>query len=96
MIGNFVNDPWIIRRLPAMIAAAGFSGTRLRSHGYAQTTDPAYLLSIIDRGTDALVAGGRISADLGRALKAEARRRVQAGAFFGHIAYASLTATKPG
>jgi hypothetical protein len=28
-------------------------------------------------------------------LKAEARRRVEAGTFFGHIAYASLTARKP-
>jgi hypothetical protein len=28
------------------------------------------------------------------ALKAEARRRVEAGTFFGHIAYASLIAQK--
>jgi hypothetical protein len=95
MMQNFLNDPWIVRRLPGMIAAAGFTGTRLRSHGYAQTSDPAYLLSIVDRGTDALVTSGRIGAELGEALKAEARRRVLAGSFFGYIAYASLTASKP-
>jgi ubiquinone/menaquinone biosynthesis C-methylase UbiE len=94
MMQNFLNDPWIVRRLPGMIATAGFTGTRLRSHGYAQTTDPAYLLSIVDRGTDALVADGRIGAELGEALKGEARRRVTAGSFFGYIAYASLTARK--
>jgi hypothetical protein len=77
-----------------MIATAGFTGTRLRSHGYARTTDPAYLLSIVDRGTDALVTGGRIGAELSEALKGEARRRVRAGSFFGYIAYASLTARK--
>ena len=55
-----------------------------------------YLLSIVDRGTDALVNSGRIGTELGEALKAEARRRVQAGSFFGYIAYASLTASKPG
>lgn len=95
MMKNFVNDPWVVRRLPGMIAAVGFTGTRLRSHGYAQTSDPTYLLSIVDRGTDALVTSARIGAELGEALKAEARRRVEAGSFFGYIAYASLTASKP-
>src|SRR5215813_1387977 len=84
MMQNFLNDPWIVRRLPGMITAAGFTGTRLRSHGYAQTSDPAYLLSIVDRDTEALVTSGRIGAELGEALKAEARRRVQAGSFFGY------------
>jgi arsenite methyltransferase len=94
-IENFVNDPWIIRRLPAMAAAAGFAGTQLRSHGYAQITDPAYMLSIIDRGADALTAAARIGPGLCEALKSEARRRAAAHSFYGHIAYASLTARKP-
>lgn len=94
-IQNFVHDPWIIRQLPAMAAAAGFAGTRLRSHGYAQITEPAYMLSVIDRGADALTAAGRIGPELGQALKSEARRRTAAHSFFGHIAYASLTARKP-
>ena len=53
------HDPWVIRRLPGLAAAAGFTGIGLRSHGYAQITEPAYLLSLIDRGTDALAAAGR-------------------------------------
>jgi SAM-dependent methyltransferase len=96
MVQNFVNDRWIIRRLPAMTAAAGYTETRLRIHGYAQTTDPAYLLSIVDRGADALVAAGRIGPELCQALKSEARRRSTAQSFFGYIAYASLTSRKPG
>lgn len=78
-----------------MTTGAGFTATRLRSHGYAQTSDPAYLLSVIDRGADALAAAGNIGTGLSQALKAEARHRAQAGTFFGHIAYASLTARRP-
>jgi hypothetical protein len=50
------------------------------------------MLSVVDRGAAALAGAGRISAALVEALKAEARGRVEAGTFFGHIAYASLTA----
>jgi hypothetical protein len=53
-----------------------------------------YMLAIIDRGADALLAGGRISVEAADALKTEARRRSDAGEFFGHIAYASLIARK--
>jgi hypothetical protein len=46
-----------------------------------------------ERGADALAAAGRIGPELAAAL-AEARRRVDANSFFGHVAYASLTARK--
>ncbi len=49
----------------------------------------------VDGGADALVASGRIGAELAAALKAEARRRVASGEYFGHIAYASLVAHNP-
>jgi hypothetical protein len=91
----FIHDPWLVRRLPAMVRAAGFDGVALRSHGYAQIDEPPYLLSIADRGADRLVADGRIGPDLAAALKSEARRRVEAGTFFGFIAYASVTALRP-
>jgi hypothetical protein len=45
-------------------------------------------------GADALVVVGRIGADAASALKAEARRRVASGEYFGHIAYMSLVARK--
>jgi hypothetical protein len=41
------------------------------------------------------VSSGRIGADMAAALKAEARRRVTSGEYFGHIAYMSCVAHKP-
>jgi hypothetical protein len=78
-----------------MIEAAGFTDTSVHSYGFIQTHDADYMVSIADRGADALVAHGRISTDLAQALKAEARHRVANGSFFGHIAYASFLARKP-
>jgi arsenite methyltransferase len=91
----YVHDPWVVRRLLALVRATGLEPGPLRSHGYAEVDDPDYLLTITYRGADALVACGRIGAELGEALKAEARRRVEEHAFFGHIAYASLVARRP-
>lgn len=51
--------------------------------------------TVVDRGADLLRASGQIGDELAAALKAEARRRVEAGAFFGHIACASLAARRP-
>jgi hypothetical protein len=65
-----------------------------RGHGYVEAEN-GYVMTVVDRGADFLVAGGRIGDELAAALKAEARRRVDGGAFFGHIAYASLIARKP-
>jgi len=90
----YITDPWLVRRLPGMVREAGFAAGRLRSHGYVQVDDPDYMLSIADRGADTLAASGTIGAELAAALKAEARRRAAAHAFFGHVAYASLTARK--
>jgi hypothetical protein len=53
------------------------------------------MLSIADRGAEALATAGTIGRELADALKSEARRRVSVDAFFGHVAYASLTARKP-
>jgi hypothetical protein len=52
------------------------------------------MLSVVDRGSDMLAGSGQIGDDLAAALKAEARRRVDSGSFFGHIAYASVVARK--
>jgi ubiquinone/menaquinone biosynthesis C-methylase UbiE len=91
----YVTDPWLVRRLPRAVRDAGFVGGRLRSHGYVQVDDPDYMLSIADRGADTLAAAGTIGTQFADALKAEARRRVAAHEFYGHVAYASLTARKP-
>jgi hypothetical protein len=75
---------------------AGFHVECLRGHSYVEAPASAgYMLAIVDRGADALVGSGRIGEDTAAALKAEARRRSDAGEFFGHIAYVSLIAGKP-
>jgi ubiquinone/menaquinone biosynthesis C-methylase UbiE len=90
-----VHDPWIVGRLTTLAARSGFVAGRLRSFGHVQMDDTEYVVSIVERGAAALVAEGRVGPYLGEALKAEARRRAQAGALFGHIAYACLMARKP-
>jgi arsenite methyltransferase len=59
-----------------------------------QIRDADYMVSIVDRGVQTLAATGRIGGVLAGALESEARRRVDDGEFFGHIAYASLVAHK--
>jgi hypothetical protein len=53
-------------------------------------------LLVIDRGTDMLEAASLIGPELAAALKAEARRRANTGAFFGQIVYTSLVARRSG
>lgn len=90
-----VHDRYLVRRLGTLVRAAGWNIVRLRSHGYVENEEPGYILTLIDRGADTLVGAGRLGQPAADALKAEARRRVAAGEFFGHIAYASLIARRP-
>jgi ubiquinone/menaquinone biosynthesis C-methylase UbiE len=94
-MAHSVTDRWLVRRLPALVRSIGFADLQFRSHGFAETTGGGYMLTVVDRGADLLRAAGLLGDDTAAALKAEARRRVAAGAFFGHIAYASLTARTP-
>ena len=90
---HFVHDPWLARRLPALVRAAGLRVETFRSHGYVEALEPGFMLaSWVDMGADALVASGRTDASTAVALKAEARRRVASGEYFGHISYSSLVA----
>jgi uncharacterized protein len=95
LMANSVNDRWLGRRLPALVHAANFEFVRFRGHGFVETSEAKYMMTIVDRGADVLSATGVIGAETAAALKAEARRRAEAGVFFGHIAYVSLTARKP-
>jgi len=90
-----VHDRFLVRRLGVLVRAAGWEVVRLRSHGYVENDDPGYMLTLVDRGADTLVSAGRLGSDAAEALKGEARRRVVAGEFFGHIAYASLIGRRP-
>jgi ubiquinone/menaquinone biosynthesis C-methylase UbiE len=96
VVANLVHDRWLVRRLPRLVREAGLELVRFSGHSYvvAPSSD-GYMLAIVDRGADMLVAGGRLKAEAAEALKAEARRRSDEGAFFGHIAYASAIARRP-
>jgi SAM-dependent methyltransferase len=92
---SFVHDPWLARRLPALVEAQGARLETLRSHGYVEMREPGFMLSSwVDLGADALAASGRASPERAAELKAEARRRVATGEYFGHIAYLSLVARR--
>lgn len=93
MMANSVNDRWLVRRLPALVRKAGFAPESHRSHGFVETGG-GYMLTVVDRGADLLSSAGQIGDETAAALKAEARRRVAAGSFFGHIAYGSMSARK--
>lgn len=95
MMSASVTDRWLVRRLPRLLADAGFTLRSLRSHGFVDTTPDGYMVTVVDRGADVLAATGQIGPELAAALKDEARRRGAGGTFFGHIAYASLMAQKP-
>ncbi len=91
----FLHNRWLGRRLPTLARGCGFETARFRGHSYVETNEAEYMLTIVDRAIDTLRASGHRSDEMAAALKAEARRRVEAGTFFGHIAYVSLTASKP-
>jgi ubiquinone/menaquinone biosynthesis C-methylase UbiE len=93
-MANSVHDRWLMRRLASLVRDCGFQVMDFRSHGFVETHG-GYMLTVIDRGADMLCSSGRVSAATAAALKAEARRRAETGAFFAHIAYVSLTARRP-
>lgn len=93
---TYIHDPYVMRRLSPMAAAAGFSGAVLRPHGYVQTSDADYMLSLVSRGVSAAARAGDIGDALADGFIAEARRRIEAGTFYGAILFASMTALKPG
>jgi ubiquinone/menaquinone biosynthesis C-methylase UbiE len=93
-ISAFVHDRWLVRKLPRLVKVAGFTVERFDSHGYLQSANPDYLLSVLGRGADALVGWNQIDIGLASALKNEARRRAETGEFFGFIGFASLIASR--
>jgi SAM-dependent methyltransferase len=93
-VSNMVHDPWLARGLANLVRDAGFRVASFRSHGYGPHVDPAYLLTLIDRGADFLAAKQQCGAELTAALKKEARRRIDEGCFYGQIVYVSLLAQR--
>lgn len=93
-MGALVHDPWVMRRVAPLLRDTGFGEVRVRGHAYTQTSDSDYMVTLVERGADALVAEGKVTAATADALKAEARARVATGTFFGHIAYVSAIARR--
>jgi SAM-dependent methyltransferase len=92
---SFIHDPWIVRRLPQLLQAAGFDPLPMRSHGYVEAPEAGYMLTWIERGADTLQQRGRITTEAAAALKAEAMQRSAAKTWFGQIAFASILGRKP-
>jgi len=96
MVANFVHNPWLTRRLSKTLSTVGFQVRSLRSYGYTQTAEPTYMMTLIDRGAELLTEVGSLSEAAADALRHEARRRAEAGEFFGHISFVSAIGRKPG
>jgi ubiquinone/menaquinone biosynthesis C-methylase UbiE len=96
VLRNLVHAPYIMRRLAALVAAAGFTVQSVEPHGYVQTTRPDYLLTLLARGNNAAVRAGEVGQEVVDGFDREARRRVANGTFYGAILFLSLTARKDG
>ena len=93
-VDGFVNDRWLVRRMSRLAADAGFEVSPLRSYALVETARPVLTVTWVDRGADVLESRGQIGQELAAALKTEARRRAEINAFFGYMAYASMTGRK--
>ena len=94
-ITKLVHDPWLIRRLPALVTAAGLRPGQMHGHSYLELDNPTYIPTLVEVGADHLTATGAITAITATALKNEANDRATNNRFFGHIAYASMLAIRP-
>src|SRR6195256_1146027 len=45
VLRHMMHAPYIMRRLPPLVTAAGFRGASVEPHGYVQTTSPDFLLT---------------------------------------------------
>jgi len=96
VLRHMVHAPYLMRRLPALVTAAGFTVQSVEPYGYVQTKSPDFLLTLLSRGTNAASQAGEIGQELVDGFDQEARRRVANGTFYGAILFLSLTARKDG
>ena len=88
-------DPWLVRRLPHLLASNGFSIENDQVFAYKITEASEHLLLLIDRGVDALLEKNLTGPVLAAALKGEVRRRIALGFFNGLLPYSWILASKP-
>jgi ubiquinone/menaquinone biosynthesis C-methylase UbiE len=89
-IDNFVQHPWLSRRLPSLLAKMDMNIESFRSHGYTKTSEVSYFMSLLERGLDIMVGANTLGTDAAQALRDEALHREKTGKFFGHISYVSV------
>ena len=94
VLRHMVHAPHIMRQLPTLVAAAGFTLESLEPHAYVQTRSPDYLLSLLSRGMKAAKRAGEIGQAIVESFDAEARRRVENRTFFGSLTFLSVIARK--
>ena len=94
MMEAFVHDIWLTRKIPGILRDKGFAIDRMDAHGFVQSSKPDYMISIIDRGADILQTSGQADGTMATALKTEARRRADAGDFYGFINFISVIASR--
>jgi hypothetical protein len=58
-MANSVTDRRVMRRLPALLRGCRFEPKVARSHGFVQTGQGGYVLTVVDRGADMLQTSGR-------------------------------------
>ena len=93
---HLIHAPYIMRRLPDMMLERGFAVEQVNGHGYVQTHAPDYLESLMARGVDTAARRGEIAPELAEGFKAETKRRIADGTFYGAIVFISILARKPG
>jgi ubiquinone/menaquinone biosynthesis C-methylase UbiE len=59
MMAKSVNDRRVMRRLPQLVRDGGFQLARVRSHGFVETGDGFYMLTVVDRGATCCRRRGR-------------------------------------
>ncbi|MDH3453022.1 MAG: methyltransferase domain-containing protein [Gammaproteobacteria bacterium] len=94
MLENIVHDRWFVRNMSKLLRSCGLHVRPMRSYSYVEHPEPSFMFSWIERGTDALLAEGRIGDAGAQALRLEGQRRVEDKEWFAHIVYASIIATK--
>jgi len=91
--GN-VSDRWLSPRLPGLLKENGYEISAFKGHNRVDVagigTGPLW----ISNGADALVSSGRISEAAGEAMKAECKRRIEAGQFYASLPFISAVARR--
>ncbi|UOM34975.1 trans-aconitate 2-methyltransferase [Acuticoccus sp. I52.16.1] len=94
-VENYVTDPYLVAKLPALAAAAGLT---VAHFSLANRLDRGHGAGVgqLRMANSVMVAQGLIGQPFADALVAEYERRSDAGTMYGFMPFATLVATKDG